>query len=151
MYPSDYISPTGYISHNTGSLWPQRLFARSRGHVSFEASAYLGHRQHYNGQEFDECRLVANHGQISINELAGKALLSKLRSELSTTNCKRWNCISSKDIASTRSLRKLAKHSATSETTTTAPSKDFAPISSLEKRTRSERIVHNSSMREPSR
>ena len=52
--------------------------------MSFEASAYLGHRQHYNGQEFDECRLVANHGQISINELAGKALLSKLRSELST-------------------------------------------------------------------
>jgi RNA polymerase sigma-70 factor (ECF subfamily) len=53
-------------------------------HRAIDRRRYLGYRQHYNGQEFDECRLVANHGQISINELAGKALLSKLRSELST-------------------------------------------------------------------
>jgi RNA polymerase sigma-70 factor, ECF subfamily len=45
---------------------------------------YLSFRQHYTGEEFDEDRLIGHQGQISIDGLAGKALLEKLRSELSS-------------------------------------------------------------------
>jgi RNA polymerase sigma-70 factor, ECF subfamily len=44
---------------------------------------YLSFRQHYNGEELDEDRLTGHQGQISIDGLAGRALLEKLRSELS--------------------------------------------------------------------
>ena len=53
-------------------------------HRAIDRRRYLGFRQHYNGQELDEDRLMAHRGQISINELAGRALLEKLRNELSS-------------------------------------------------------------------
>jgi RNA polymerase sigma-70 factor (ECF subfamily) len=53
-------------------------------HRAIDRRRYLGFRQHYNGQELDEDRLKAHRGQISINELAGRALLEKLRNELSS-------------------------------------------------------------------
>jgi RNA polymerase sigma-70 factor (ECF subfamily) len=52
-------------------------------HRAIDRRRYLGFRQHYNGQELDENGLKAHRGQISINELAGRALLEKLRNELS--------------------------------------------------------------------
>lgn len=52
-------------------------------HRAIDRRRYLGFRQHYNSQELDEDRLMGHPGQISINELAGKALLEKLRKELS--------------------------------------------------------------------
>ena len=53
-------------------------------HRAIDRRRYLGFRQHYNNQELDEDRLVAHRGQISINELAGKVVLDKLRNELSS-------------------------------------------------------------------
>jgi RNA polymerase sigma-70 factor, ECF subfamily len=53
-------------------------------HRAIDRRRYLGFRQHYNGQELDEERLMGNRGQISIDELTGRALLNKLREGLST-------------------------------------------------------------------
>jgi RNA polymerase sigma-70 factor, ECF subfamily len=53
-------------------------------HRAIDRRRYLSFRQHYNGEEFDEDRLIGHQGQISIDGLAGKALLQKLRSELSS-------------------------------------------------------------------
>lgn len=52
-------------------------------HRAIDRRRYLGFRQHYNGQELNEDRLIGNRGQISIDELAGKAVLNRLREELS--------------------------------------------------------------------
>jgi RNA polymerase sigma-70 factor, ECF subfamily len=52
-------------------------------HRAIDRRRYLSFRQHYNSQELNEDRLMGHPGQISINELAGKALLEKLRKELS--------------------------------------------------------------------
>jgi RNA polymerase sigma-70 factor (ECF subfamily) len=52
-------------------------------HRAIDRRRYLSFRQHYKAQELDEDRLIGNRGQISINELAGRALLTKLRKELS--------------------------------------------------------------------
>ena len=52
-------------------------------HRAIDRRRYLDFRQHYNGQELEEDRLMGNRGQISIDELAGRALLNKLRTELS--------------------------------------------------------------------
>jgi RNA polymerase sigma-70 factor (ECF subfamily) len=52
-------------------------------HRAIDRRRYLGFRQHYNGQEVEEDRLIGNRGQISIDELAGRALFVKLRTELS--------------------------------------------------------------------
>lgn len=52
-------------------------------HRAIDRRRYLGFRQHYNGQELDEDRLIGNRGQISIDELAGRTLLNKSRKELS--------------------------------------------------------------------
>ena len=52
-------------------------------HRAIDRRRYLGFRQHYNGQEVEEDRLIGNRGQISIDELAGRALFEKLRTELS--------------------------------------------------------------------
>jgi RNA polymerase sigma-70 factor, ECF subfamily len=52
-------------------------------HRAFDRRRYLGFRQHYNSQEFEEARLAGNQGQISIDEIAGRSLLEKLRKELS--------------------------------------------------------------------
>jgi RNA polymerase sigma-70 factor, ECF subfamily len=52
-------------------------------HRAIDRRRYLGFRQHYNAEKVDEERLMGSRGQISIDELAGKALLSKLRKELS--------------------------------------------------------------------
>jgi RNA polymerase sigma-70 factor (ECF subfamily) len=52
-------------------------------HRAIDRRRYLSSRQHYKAQELDEDRLIGHRGQISINELAGKTLLNKLRKELS--------------------------------------------------------------------
>jgi RNA polymerase sigma-70 factor, ECF subfamily len=52
-------------------------------HRAIDRRRYLSCRQHYKAQELEEDRLIGNRGQISINELAGRALLTKLRKELS--------------------------------------------------------------------
>ena len=64
----------------SGSSW----IIQMAYHRAIDRRRYLGFRQHYNGQELDEDRLKAHRGQISINELAGRALLEKLRKELSS-------------------------------------------------------------------
>ena len=64
----------------SGSSW----IIQMAYHRAIDRRRYLGFRQHYNGQELDEDRLKAHRGQISINELAGRALLEKLRNELSS-------------------------------------------------------------------
>jgi RNA polymerase sigma-70 factor, ECF subfamily len=53
-------------------------------HRAIDRRRYLGSRHHYNNQELDENRLVSHRGQTSINELAGRDLLEKLRTELSS-------------------------------------------------------------------
>jgi RNA polymerase sigma-70 factor (ECF subfamily) len=45
---------------------------------------YLDVRHHYSVQEFDEERSAATRGQISIDHIAGRALLDRLRREIST-------------------------------------------------------------------
>jgi RNA polymerase sigma-70 factor (ECF subfamily) len=52
-------------------------------HRAIDRRRYLSLRQHYKVQELDEDRLIGNRGQISINELAGKALLTTFWKELS--------------------------------------------------------------------
>jgi RNA polymerase sigma-70 factor (ECF subfamily) len=44
---------------------------------------YLDVRHHYSVQEFDEERSVATKGQISIDQIAGRALLDRFRREIS--------------------------------------------------------------------
>lgn len=44
---------------------------------------YLGVRRHYDAQRFDEALQFATRGQISIDEVAGRMLLDRLREELS--------------------------------------------------------------------
>jgi RNA polymerase sigma-70 factor (ECF subfamily) len=45
---------------------------------------YLDVRHHYNVQELDEERSPAARGQVSIDQIAGRALLDRLRGEIST-------------------------------------------------------------------
>jgi RNA polymerase sigma-70 factor, ECF subfamily len=45
---------------------------------------YLDVRHHYNVQELDEERSPATRGQVSIDQIAGKALLDRLREEMTT-------------------------------------------------------------------
>ena len=45
---------------------------------------YLDVRHHYNVQELDEERSPATRGQVSIDQIAGRALLDRLRGEIST-------------------------------------------------------------------
>jgi len=45
---------------------------------------YLDVRHHYNVQELDEERSPATRGQVSIDQIAGRALLDRLREEIST-------------------------------------------------------------------
>ena len=52
-------------------------------HRAIDRRRYLSFRQHYEVQEPDEDRLIGNRWQISINELSGRPLLTKLRKELS--------------------------------------------------------------------
>jgi RNA polymerase sigma-70 factor, ECF subfamily len=52
-------------------------------HRAIDRRRYLSFRQHYKTHELDEDRLIGNRGQISIDELAGRVLLIKLRKELS--------------------------------------------------------------------
>ena len=52
-------------------------------HRAIDRRRYLGFRQHYNTEELNEERLMVSRGQISIDELAGRALLNRLRDELS--------------------------------------------------------------------
>jgi RNA polymerase sigma-70 factor (ECF subfamily) len=52
-------------------------------HRAIDRRRYLGVRHHYTTQEIHEDQLPARNGQPSINEVAGKALLEKLRGELS--------------------------------------------------------------------
>jgi RNA polymerase sigma-70 factor, ECF subfamily len=52
-------------------------------HRAIDRRRYLSFRQHYKTQELDEDRAIGNRGQISIDEVAGRALLTKLRKELS--------------------------------------------------------------------
>ena len=52
-------------------------------HRASTAGRYLSFRQHYEVRELDEDRLIGNRWQISINELSGRSLLTKLRKELS--------------------------------------------------------------------
>lgn len=66
-------------SKGSGTSW----IIQMAYHRAIDRRRYLSFRQHYNGQPLDEGRLMAHQGQISINELAGKTLLEKLRKELS--------------------------------------------------------------------
>ena len=52
-------------------------------HRAIDRRRYLHCRQHYNAQELNEERLHATNGQVSINEIAGRELLHRLRAELS--------------------------------------------------------------------
>jgi RNA polymerase sigma-70 factor (ECF subfamily) len=52
-------------------------------HRAIDRQRYLNSRQHYNTQELKEEHLRCTHGQVSINEVAGRALLNRLREELS--------------------------------------------------------------------
>jgi RNA polymerase sigma-70 factor, ECF subfamily len=45
---------------------------------------YLDVRHHYSVQEFDEERSASTRGQISIDQIAGRALLDRFRREIST-------------------------------------------------------------------
>ena len=52
-------------------------------HRAVDRRRHLHSRQHYNSNELDEERKYADWGQISIDDLAGRQLLGKLREELS--------------------------------------------------------------------
>jgi RNA polymerase sigma-70 factor (ECF subfamily) len=52
-------------------------------HRAIDRRRYLQSRQHYNAQELNEERLHSTNGQVSINEIAGRQLLHRLRAELS--------------------------------------------------------------------
>lgn len=53
-------------------------------HRAIDRRRYLGVRQHYALQNVNPEHHSAAYGQVSIDEVAGRALLSKLREELST-------------------------------------------------------------------
>ena len=53
-------------------------------HQAIDRRRYLGCRHHYTAQEIHEETLSTREGQPAINEMAGKALLEKLRGELSS-------------------------------------------------------------------
>ena len=52
-------------------------------HRAIDHRRYLCCRQHYDAQEFDEERLHTANGQVSIDGIAGRELLNRLREELS--------------------------------------------------------------------
>lgn len=52
-------------------------------HRAIDRRRYLGVRHHYTAQEIHEDQLPARNGQPAINEIDGRALLEKLRGELS--------------------------------------------------------------------
>jgi RNA polymerase sigma-70 factor (ECF subfamily) len=52
-------------------------------HRAIDRQRYLNSRQHYNTQELKEEHVRGTNGQVSINEVAGRALLNRLREELS--------------------------------------------------------------------
>lgn len=52
-------------------------------HRAIDRRRYLTFRQHYSSQELNDERQHANGGQVSINDIAARALLNKLRGELS--------------------------------------------------------------------
>ena len=51
-------------------------------HRAIDRRRYLGVRRHYDIQEFDEERQPVTSGQISMDEVAGRMLLHRLREEL---------------------------------------------------------------------
>ena len=52
-------------------------------HRAIDRRRYLGFRQHYDTQELNEERLHAGDGQVSIDEVAARQLLERLREQLS--------------------------------------------------------------------
>jgi RNA polymerase sigma-70 factor (ECF subfamily) len=77
-----------YLFQNAGSFDRSKCSATSwifqmAYHRSIDRRRYLTFRQHYHSKDFDEERQPINRGNISIDELAGRALLDKLREELS--------------------------------------------------------------------
>jgi RNA polymerase sigma-70 factor, ECF subfamily len=72
-------APTFDAARSSGASW----IIQMAYHRAIDRRRYLGFRQHYNAEKADEERLMGSRGQISIDELAGKALLNKLRKELS--------------------------------------------------------------------
>jgi RNA polymerase sigma-70 factor (ECF subfamily) len=52
-------------------------------HRAIDRRRYLDVRHHYNSQELQEDRLQTTNGQVSINELAARTLLNRLREEIS--------------------------------------------------------------------
>lgn len=52
-------------------------------HRAIDRRRYLNSRQHYHSQELNESHLQGSSGQVSINEVAGRVLLHRLREELS--------------------------------------------------------------------
>ena len=52
-------------------------------HRAIDRRRYLGSRQHYNAEEFNEERLKGTRGHVSIDEVAGRMLLNRLREQLS--------------------------------------------------------------------
>ncbi|WP_263353435.1 RNA polymerase sigma factor [Acidicapsa acidisoli] len=52
-------------------------------HRAIDRRRYLAFRQHYNSQELVDERQHTNEGHISIDDVAGRTLLNKLRDELS--------------------------------------------------------------------
>ena len=53
-------------------------------HRAIDRRRYLSFRQHYDIQELNEERLHARDGQVSIDEVAARQLLDRLREQLST-------------------------------------------------------------------
>ena len=53
-------------------------------HRAIDRRRYLSFRQHYDTQELNEERLHARDGQVSIDEVAARQLLDRLREQLST-------------------------------------------------------------------
>jgi RNA polymerase sigma-70 factor (ECF subfamily) len=52
-------------------------------HRAIDRRRYLDSRQHYSFQELNEEQLPANHGQLSTDTIDGRALLNRLRDQLS--------------------------------------------------------------------
>lgn len=52
-------------------------------HRAIDRRRYLHFRQHYNTEELNEDRLKGTSGQVSIDEVAGRMLLNRLREQLS--------------------------------------------------------------------
>jgi RNA polymerase sigma-70 factor (ECF subfamily) len=52
-------------------------------HRAIDRRRYLDSRQHYDSQELNEERLHATNGQVSVNEVAARQMLNRLREELS--------------------------------------------------------------------